>query len=259
MPNRIVRDAILTSEAVSRLDWPEEVFYRRLMSVVDDYGRCEANPQLLRSRCYPLQVDKVRVADIARWMAACQKAGLIAHYEVSGKAYLQIEKFGQQQRSASKCPAPPGGADPLLANASKRQQPPADAPVFVFGDVSVDEDVGESVAEAPPPPSDPAPRPKRAARQCPAEFEVTAEMLGWAQREAPNVDLRRETDAFRDPTFQSSITDWPGAWRNWMRRAWVPSRSSNTQGKFSRSRNCRAKAALAVPIGLKSGLRFARP
>lgn len=146
MPNRIVRDAILTSGSVCALDWPEEVFYRRLMSVVDDYGRCEANPQLLRSRCYPLQVDKVRVADIARWMAACQKAGLIAHYEVSGKAYLQIEKFGQQQRSASKCPAPPSDADRLLATASNCAQPLANEhlDVFVCGDV--DEDVGDRKA-----------------------------------------------------------------------------------------------------------------
>ena len=77
MPNRIVREAILSSERVAALAWPEEVFYRRLMSIVDDYGRTEANAQLLRSRCYPLQTDQVRAADIARWMAACQKAGVI--------------------------------------------------------------------------------------------------------------------------------------------------------------------------------------
>lgn len=106
MPNRIIRDAILTSEAVASLGWPEEVFYRRLHSIVDDYGRYEANPQLLRSRCYPLQTDNVRTADITRWMAACQKAGLILGYEVAGKQYLEVLKFGQQQRTASKYPAP---------------------------------------------------------------------------------------------------------------------------------------------------------
>lgn len=106
MPNRIIRDAILSSEQVCSLSWPEEVFYRRLMSIVDDYGRFEGNPQLIRSRCYPLQVDNVRVADITRWMAACQKAGLVVLYEVAGKQYVQIEKFGQQQRTPSKYPAP---------------------------------------------------------------------------------------------------------------------------------------------------------
>jgi len=107
MPNRILRADILTSEPVCSLDWAAEVFYRRLLSVVDDYGRHEAGIQLLRSKCYPLQTDDVRVADITRWMAACQKAGLIALYEVAGKRYLEVAKFGQQRRTESKFPPPP--------------------------------------------------------------------------------------------------------------------------------------------------------
>lgn len=125
LPNRIIRDSILTSERVASLNWPDEVFYRRLMSIVDDYGRHEASPLLLRSRCYPLQTDLVRVADISRSMTACQKAGLIVLYEVAGKQYLQIENFGQQRRSASKCPAPDGKCDQVI--------PPAQVDVSVFG------------------------------------------------------------------------------------------------------------------------------
>lgn len=135
MPNRIVRDAILTSERVCSLGWPDEVFYRRLMSIVDDYGRHEANPQLLRSKCYPLQTDAVRVADITRWMAACQKAGLVVLYEVQGKQYLELSNFGQQQRSASKCPQPPQ-IDSSCA------QPPSDAHLVVS--VSVVESVSSA-------------------------------------------------------------------------------------------------------------------
>jgi hypothetical protein len=39
-------------------------------------------------------------------MAACQKAGLILEYAANGKQYLEILDFGQQLRSASKCPDP---------------------------------------------------------------------------------------------------------------------------------------------------------
>jgi hypothetical protein len=120
MPNRIVRENILSSIPVSTLGWPEEVFFRRIMSVADDYGRYEALPQLLRARCYPLQTEQVRVADITRWMAACQKAGLIVLYEVDGKQYLEIAKFGQQQRSASKFPQPPANdisCNQMISNA----------------------------------------------------------------------------------------------------------------------------------------------
>ncbi|MBU2763346.1 MULTISPECIES: DnaT-like ssDNA-binding domain-containing protein [Acidithiobacillaceae] len=154
MPNRIIREGILTSTKVCSLGFPEEVFYRRLMSIVDDHGRHEATPQLLRAKLYPLQVDTVRVADITRWMAACQKAGLIALYAYpsvaasprwisadetaglsvcDGKPYLVLENFGQQVRAKSKCPPPPGSedervissdiaCDQLLASASRRKQ-----------------------------------------------------------------------------------------------------------------------------------------
>jgi hypothetical protein len=136
MPNRIVRDAILTSERMAKLGWPDEVFYRRLMSVVDDYGRTESNPQLLRAKCYPLQTDSVRVTDISRWMAACQKAGLILEYAANGKQYLEILDFGQQLRSASKCPSP-------RAIDSKCLQPLANEHLDVSVSVSVS-DTGAS-------------------------------------------------------------------------------------------------------------------
>ena len=141
MPNRILREGINGSERIARLQWPEEVLYRRLMSVVDDYGRTEANPQLLRSRCYPLQTDIIRGADIPRWLAACQKAGLILIYEVGGKQYLQILDFRQQQRSDSKFPAPPDDVSICCDDASICKTD-AHLGVSVFGVVSVSEGEG---------------------------------------------------------------------------------------------------------------------
>lgn len=108
MPNRIIRDGILQSEAVAELTWPEEVFYRRLMSVVDDYGRYHALPKLLRAACYPLQIDKVSDSDIGKWIAGCVNAGLVRVYPAKdGKSYLEIVKFGQRVQSKSKFPEPP--------------------------------------------------------------------------------------------------------------------------------------------------------
>lgn len=83
MPRRTLRDTINTSPHVDKLDAPAEVFYRRLMSEVDDYGRFEALPVILRSRCYPLRADRIRETDLVRWLAACQDADLIRIYEVS--------------------------------------------------------------------------------------------------------------------------------------------------------------------------------
>lgn len=60
---------------------------------------------------------------------------------------------------------------------------------------------------------------KRASRKCPESFDVTEDMSEWAEREAPHVSWQRETEKFRDHTFKTAMTDWPGAWRNWIRKA----------------------------------------
>lgn len=59
----------------------------------------------------------------------------------------------------------------------------------------------------------------RPTRKCPPGFEVTPELRAWAAEKAPGVDFVLETEKFRDHTFANAISDWPGAWRNWLRRA----------------------------------------
>jgi hypothetical protein len=137
MPNRILREGILTSPRISKLPgWAEEVFYRRVMSVVDDFGRYYADHGLLRAACYPRQLNKVSDSDIGKWLTACVNAALVRVYPASdGESYLQLIDFRQQARAKeSKFPAPPStcAADAMQVISGGR----ADAPVFVFGDVS---------------------------------------------------------------------------------------------------------------------------
>jgi hypothetical protein len=137
MPERILRPGILTSKAVNALSWPAEVFYRRLMSVCDDFGRFEADPELLRSTLYPRKLAKVTEAEIGKWLGECSVAGLLSVYQVGGECYLEVAKFGQRMRAAkSKFPAPPSearaGADPP-SSAGIRGQPHAAAAVFGDG------------------------------------------------------------------------------------------------------------------------------
>jgi hypothetical protein len=96
MPERIVRPGILTSDRVNKLSWPAEVFYRRLMSVVDDYGCFDARVSILRAQLYPLKIESVREADVATWRRECAEAGLVRFYSVDGKEYLQVERFNQR-------------------------------------------------------------------------------------------------------------------------------------------------------------------
>lgn len=109
MPSRVLREGILTSELVNSLAWGEEVFYRRLHSVVDDFGRYSANLSLLRAACYPLRLDDVSDQDVGKWLAVCADKGLVRVYEVGGKRFLEVCKFEQRRRiGRSKFPPPSG-------------------------------------------------------------------------------------------------------------------------------------------------------
>lgn len=111
MPSRIIREGWLESETVNQLNAEDERFYLRLMLRADDFGRYHANPVLLRSALYPLK-DDVRTTDVSRWLAACEKAGLVRCYTHAQKPYLEIPKFGQRTRAdTSKFPEPPAQAD----------------------------------------------------------------------------------------------------------------------------------------------------
>lgn len=105
MPNRILRADILRSEAVDKLSLEAEVFYRRLMSVADDEGRYYGNVTMLWTAAYPLKADRITREQVSVWLEETVMAGLIILYEVDGKRFIQLEKFRQQVRIASKFPA----------------------------------------------------------------------------------------------------------------------------------------------------------
>jgi uncharacterized protein YdaU (DUF1376 family) len=56
-------------------------------------------------------------------------------------------------------------------------------------------------------------------RRCPDDFEVTESMRSKAESDSPGVDIDRETTKFRDWEFAKARSDWPAAWRNWIREA----------------------------------------
>jgi hypothetical protein len=96
----------LASERVERLTWEQEVFYRRLMSKVDDHGLYDARLSILRTSLYPLRVDRVQESEIKLWLEACETARLLQTYEVNGQPYLRMLDTGWDKRSKPKYPFP---------------------------------------------------------------------------------------------------------------------------------------------------------
>ena len=97
MPTRLLREGIITSEKVDRLSLGGEVFYRRLMSVVDDFGRYFANARLLKSGCYPLR--DVTLAEITTWLNECIETKLIKIHKTKKGDVVEIIEFKQQVRA----------------------------------------------------------------------------------------------------------------------------------------------------------------
>lgn len=109
MPTRIVREGIISSARVNALSTGAEVFYRRLLNVVDDYGRYHGSVVTLRGACWPTCPDKVKERELAKWLGELLRGDrpLIRSYNIAGSVYIEIQDFEQQTRSKSKFPPPP--------------------------------------------------------------------------------------------------------------------------------------------------------
>lgn len=94
------------SEKIVDLTVHAERFFVRLIMKADDYGCYYAKPALLKADLFPL-LDTIRETDLLRWLAECQKAGLIVLYEVESKAYVQIIDFKQRlDKAKNRFPLP---------------------------------------------------------------------------------------------------------------------------------------------------------
>jgi hypothetical protein len=109
-----------------------------------------------------------------------------------------------------------GGRPAKLNGGSEHGNEPGQNPRPSSSSSSSSSPSGGESASAPP--DKPAPKPRKA-RRVPDDFVVTADLQAWAAEKAPLVDWRAETDQFRDWEFKDAHTDWPAAWRTWMRRA----------------------------------------
>lgn len=116
MPIRMLRDWT-NSDKMRVLSVHAERFFTRLIMKADDYGCFYADSTRLKANLFPLLLDTVREADISRWMAECQKAGLIVIYESEGKRYLQIIDFKQRlDKAKRKFPLPSSNDSAEIVN-----------------------------------------------------------------------------------------------------------------------------------------------
>ena len=108
MPNRIIKDSITKSEKISGLTDFQFRLWVHLITYVDDYGRGDARPAIIKGTCFPFR-DRMTNKDIEKGLADLAGAGCVGLYKVDGKPYLYFPNWEQHQRvrqKVSKCPGP---------------------------------------------------------------------------------------------------------------------------------------------------------
>ena len=128
MPNRILKESITTSCEINQLSAYEERFFYRLIVICDDFGRAEARTPILRAKCFPLKLDKVKEKDVEKWLSGLIAAGLVQLYSVNDKLYLQMVTWDKHQHRRAKTSKFPGPEQGTKAPASRCDHVRADSP-----------------------------------------------------------------------------------------------------------------------------------
>ena len=128
MPNRIIKESICTSENIAALSMGAEVLFYHLIVKADDYGVYFGNEQIIRSTCYPLKTDEIKLKQVESWLNELVSAGLVnAYIAEDGKKYIQFAKWSKHQQiraKRSKYPIMDDSCNQLIADDCKCHRNP---------------------------------------------------------------------------------------------------------------------------------------
>jgi hypothetical protein len=204
---RNLKPSIFRNELLALSDPIYTIVFAGLWCLSDRAGRLEDRPAKIH-----LEINPGRAFDLTetslQWLS---DRGFITRYEAGKVRYIQVVNFAKHQNPHVKEPQStiPAPCESGASTVPARLTPDSGFRI---------PDSGLLTPDCSPPESG-RPRKRAATRTCPDDFELTVEMIGWAEKNCPGVDVDRETAAFKDYTFANGKTDWVKTWRNWMRKA----------------------------------------
>lgn len=221
--SRNIKPSIMDNEELADLEPLTRLLFVYLWMLADREGRLEDRPKRIAAQALPYD----RAADVGAMLDDLHKAGFIERYTAGGVSCILILSFTKHQ-------APHGterdstlpDADGMFTVHSRGKNGYSTGEtqlvdsLLTVKKLSVNTLIPDSLIPdslIPDSGESAAPKP-RATKKCPVSFTITKELADWAIEKAPAVDIQKATDKFRDHTFRNAITDWDGAWRNWMRK-----------------------------------------
>lgn len=107
MPNRIIKESTFVSERIASLSDFEFRLWVGLITYVDDAGRGDARPAIIRGRLFALR-DRVTNKDVQSALQSLAVKGCITLYTVGGRSYFSFPSWSKHQRIRDSRPKYPG-------------------------------------------------------------------------------------------------------------------------------------------------------
>lgn len=122
MPNRrMIHASIWQDEDIAGLTDRQQLLFIGLFSNADDQGRLQGHPMLIRSLVFPYR--DISSEDMLADLDAIGMAAAVLHYEIDGKAYVQLTEWWEYQQlqwaKPSLLPAPDGWTDRIRVRKGK--------------------------------------------------------------------------------------------------------------------------------------------
>ena len=225
MPSRVIRGEINSSASLSRVSIGAELTFDRLITAVDDYGRFDARPEMLKAGLFPVREDTPPVR-VMQWVHELAKEGCVQLYEVGGRPYLAMTAWekhrGKGRRGTeSKFPKPPETPSPASEDSSDPPENHSDPP---GGRGSGDEKRGTGVVNAASPQPAHTKSSQKRKTQCPEELDAEqwARVFAWRDREHPkkfwDAELQAQWKLCRDHHIGKGNlwVDWVRAFYSWL-------------------------------------------
>ena len=100
MPNRVLKDSINESRGLTSCTFFAQDLYKRLITYADDYGRFNADPQIMVARLYPRELSVVSLDDLTDALIELVGVGKIAFYTSTARkeVYGAFPNWNEHQR-----------------------------------------------------------------------------------------------------------------------------------------------------------------
>lgn len=100
MPNRVIKDSINESRGLTSCSFFAQDLYKRLITYADDYGRFNADPQIMVARLYPRELSVVSLEDLNDALVELVGVGKICFYTSTARdeVYGAFPNWEEHQR-----------------------------------------------------------------------------------------------------------------------------------------------------------------